>query len=62
MLLKMLHSFSMLQEFHLFLYEAWLKRTNVLEEAPGSISTIKIQEICCRNRRDDKFLLVYMVS
>jgi len=44
MLLNICYSSSVLQEFHLSGYEVWGKFTNVLEEATGSVSTIKMQE------------------
>ena len=40
----MLHSSSVLQEFHLLGYEVWWKLTNVLEGETGSVSTIKMEE------------------
>ena len=40
----LLHSSSVLQEFHLSGYEVWWKLTNVLNEATSSVSTIKIQD------------------
>ena len=40
----LLHSSSVLQEFHLSGYEVWWKLTNVLEEGTRSVSTIKMEE------------------
>ena len=40
----LVHSSSVLQEFHLSGYEVWWKLANVLEEATGSVSTIKLKE------------------
>jgi hypothetical protein len=40
----LIHSSSVLQEFHVSGYEVWYKLTNVLEEATGSLSTIKMEE------------------
>ena len=44
MLLNICYSSSVLQEFHLSRYEVWWKLTNVLKEATGSVSTIKMEE------------------
>jgi len=44
MLLNICYSSSVLQEFHLSGYEVWWKLTNVLNEATGSVSTIKMEE------------------
>ena len=40
----LLHSSSLLQEFHLSGYEAWQKLSNVLEEATSFVSTIKMEK------------------
>jgi hypothetical protein len=63
----LLHSSSVLQEFHLSKYVGWQKLTNDLEEATSSVSTIKMEETTISNfmvekRSDDKFLSVYVVS
>ena len=45
----LLHSSSLLQEFHRSGYEVWWKLTNVLEEATSSVSTIKMEETTTSN-------------
>ena len=40
----LLHSSSVIQEYHLLLYEVWWKLANVSEEANSSFSTIKMEE------------------
>ena len=44
MLLNMLQSLSVLQEFQLLGYEVWKKLTNELEDENSSASTIKMKE------------------
>ena len=63
----LLHSSSVLQEFHLSGYEVWYKLTNVLEEENGSVSIIKMEEpttskLHTKIKGVDKFLLANRVS
>jgi len=51
----LLHSISMLQEFHLLGYELGMNLINVFEEATSSLPLF-------RKRRDYKSLSLYMVS
>jgi thiol-disulfide isomerase/thioredoxin len=58
MLLNMLHSSSVLQEFHLLVYEVWWKLTNVLEEATSSVSIIKMEEPTTSNFKVEKEVMI----
>ena len=58
----LLHSSSLLQEYHHSDYEVWLKITNVLREDTGSVSIIKMEEPNTSNCMVEKGMINYYQS